>query len=269
MGSIGDMSSSMTLPIIDISPYLKTNFDPLERANTAAALDRACRDFGFFYVIGHGVPEQMRREMLQLSRQFFALPSAEKEQILISKSMDGVRGYERLGENITMGKRDVLEGLDIYREFRNPSNQMLQGAQLWPDRPASLKQKALEYVDRLIPVGKALMVAMADALGKEGSEEAFNQLTADPFWGMKLIRYPPLGTTELAENEKGISCGEHTDYGGLTFLLADEHIKSVLEVMDKTGGWIKADPVPGAYVVNIGMALPMKLQSIQRVIRGG
>lgn len=261
------MSSSRTLPVIDISSYLSLNFNSSERAKTASALDRACRDFGFFYVIGHGVPEEMRQEMLELSRQFFALPSSEKEQIMISKSMDGIRGYERLGENITMGKRDVLEGLDIYREFQNPSNRMLQGAQLWPERPEFLKQKALEYVDRLIPVGKALMTAMADALGKVGSEDAFNQLTTDPFWGMKLIRYPPLSTTELDENEKGISCGEHTDYGGLTFLLADEHIKSVLEVMDKTGGWIKADPVPGAYVVNIGMALSTKLRPTRSVFK--
>ena len=37
----------VSLPVIDLS-------EPM--ASTASAIERACRDSGFFYVAGHGVP---------------------------------------------------------------------------------------------------------------------------------------------------------------------------------------------------------------------
>jgi isopenicillin N synthase-like dioxygenase len=243
---------SASLPVVDIAPYLDVNSTADERAVTSHAVHNACRDYGFFYLIGHGIPEEMRQEMLRLGHEFFALPQAEKDEISIFHSMDKVRGYARLGENVTSGKRDVLEGYDIYREYPNPSKGMLRGAQIWPSRPASLRETVLEYVSKLVPVGQALMRAMGDGLGVENAAEAFDELVADPFWGLKFINYPPLSTPDIDEREKGISCGEHTDYGGLTFLLADDHIKSALQVEDKDGHWINADPIPGAYVVNIG-----------------
>ncbi|KAK4937284.1 hypothetical protein LTR10_022041 [Elasticomyces elasticus] len=267
-------TTTRTLPVVDIGPYLDPGSSTSQRQQTASILDKACRDFGFFYLIGHGVPEGIRAEMLRLGREFFALPAAEKKEISISKSIDKVRGYERLGENVTLGKRDVLEGLDIYRELPGENDARLRGRQLWPKQPTCLKEVTLNYVDQLTKVGKALMCAMADALGKDGSEEAFDKLTQDPFWGLKFIRYPPLSTDEIAENEKGISCGEHTDYGGLTFLLADEHVKSALQVQDHEGGWIKADPMPGAYVVNIGDIINVLTNNeytatVHRVIHNG
>ncbi|KAL6252465.1 hypothetical protein RBB50_000184 [Rhinocladiella similis] len=240
------------LPVIDIAPYLDLGSTPAQRAVTAKAVDNACREYGFFYLVGHGIDENLRQEMLRLGHEFFSLPQAEKEQISIFNSMDRVRGYARLGENVTSGKRDVLEGYDIYREYPNPSSKMLRGAQIWPSRPASLRTTVLDYTSRLIPVGQALMRAMGDALGIENGAQAFEEIVRDPFWGLKFNGYPPLSTPDLSEQEKGISCGEHTDYGGLTFLLADDHIKSALEVETKDGAWIKADPIPGAYVVNIG-----------------
>lgn len=244
--------SGASLPVVDIAPYLDPNSTAAERAATANAVHCACLEYGFFYLVGHGVPEDVRQQMLQLGHDFFALPQAEKDEISIFHSMDRIRGYARLGENITYGKRDVLEGYDIYREYPNPSKDKLRGEQLWPRRPAHLKSTALDYVARLVPVGQALMRAMGDGSGAEDGATAFEDIVRDPFWGLKFVNYPPLSTPDIEEQEKGLSCGEHTDYGGLTFLLADDHIKSALEVEDKNGNWIKADPIPGAYVVNIG-----------------
>jgi len=66
---------------------------------------------------------------------------------------------------------------------------------------------------------------------------------------MRAIGYPPLQSAE----DGGISCGEHTDYGCLTFLIADEHAKGSLQVkLPSTGEWISADPIKGCFVCNIG-----------------
>jgi len=66
---------------------------------------------------------------------------------------------------------------------------------------------------------------------------------------LRMIGYP--GLLEGHDTNQGISCGAHTDYGCLTFLLADP-IPGALQVEAKNGQWIPADPLPGAFVVNIG-----------------
>ena len=53
------------LPVIDLS-----SLDP-------AAIERACRDSGFFYVTGHGVPSSLIERLDRASRAFFELPVEE------------------------------------------------------------------------------------------------------------------------------------------------------------------------------------------------
>lgn len=70
-----------------------------------------------------------------------------------------------------------------------------------------------------------------------------------------------------------MSCGEHSDYGCVTLLLADD-TRGALQVRGKDGGWIAADPVRGMYVVNIGDMLELwtggRWRSTRhRVVHGG
>jgi isopenicillin N synthase-like dioxygenase len=58
---------------------------------------------------------------------------------------------------------------------------------------------------------------MGDALGEQ---EIFAELQKDNYWVLRVIGYPPL--PESFDTTQGISCGAHTDYGCLTFLLADD-----------------------------------------------
>lgn len=104
----------------------------------------------------------------------------------------------------------------------------------------------LEYTEKMKIVGHAFMRAMSDALGHE---DVFNELQKDNYWVLRIIGYPPL--PDDFDPEKGISCGAHTDYGCLTYLLADD-IPGSLQVEAKDGSWIAADVIPGAFVVNIG-----------------
>jgi len=55
----------------------------------------------------------------------------------------------------------------------------------------------------------------------------------------------------VEDKEVGISCGEHTDYGCLTILNQDS-TRCALQVLRKDGEWVYANPIPGAFVVNIG-----------------
>ncbi|BEJ12960.1 hypothetical protein CspHIS471_0301340 [Cutaneotrichosporon sp. HIS471] len=245
--AVGKMSNER-LPIVDIAAYLDDSASHEDRNKARDALDRACREFGFFYVIGHGLDSSYLGSLLQRGHDFFDQPQDKKNAIHIFNSQDGVRGYQKLGENVTYAKRDQQEALDIYPEPTSPTSDQLNGRQLWPsdeDVPG-FKAAMLEYTAKMTRVGHAFMRAMSDALGYP---EVFQELQKDNYWVLRVIGYPPL--PEDFDPEKGISCGAHTDYGCLTFLLADD-TPGALQVEDKDGSWIAADVVPGAFVVNIG-----------------
>ncbi len=169
---------------------------------------------------------------------------------------DGTRGWQPVRDNVTGGKRDWQEAVDFYREEdaqKAPPYEFLQGKNLWPQRPAELKQTYEKYIQSVLNLGEVLMLAMGTALG-EGNEEAFLQHTRKSFWGMRLIGYSPIPKPENIppeQNDDGISCGAHTDYGCVTFLLQDS-TKGALQVKSTSGDWINADPIRGAFVVNIG-----------------
>ncbi|KAL1409326.1 hypothetical protein Q8F55_003308 [Vanrija albida] len=244
------------LPIISIAPYLPAtyaDYSDADRAAVAAQFHAACRDVGFLYlnVEGFLLKDDMD-EVLTLGTEFFERPQEEKEKIHIG-SMDGARGYQRYGENITQGKADHHEGLDLYAA--NPYEAVeagakprpLQGDNQYPKTPAGLQPALEAWVDKMHVLGEAVMHAMALGLGMDEAEwKAFWKLSNKSFWSMRLIGYPP-----LPPNADGRSCGEHKDYGNLTFLHTDS-TPDALQVLSRSGEWINANPVPGCVVVNIG-----------------
>src|SRR5207247_4170879 len=105
----------------------------------------------------------------------------------------------------------------------------------------------------MLQLGEVLITAMGSAVG-EGSEEVFVRQTRNSFWGMRLIGYAPIPKPEQIPkgmDDGGVSCGEHTDYGCVTLLLQDS-TKGALQLKSSTGEWIHDDPMPGAFVADIG-----------------
>ncbi|KAF2798459.1 naringenin,2-oxoglutarate 3-dioxygenase [Melanomma pulvis-pyrius CBS 109.77] len=263
-----------SLPLIDISSFLDPHSSPSARQLTASSINSACINYGFFYLTGHGIPTSKLDQIIMLARHFFASPLFVKNKIRrreagSSEGGDGARGYQGIGENLTQGRRDIHEAVDLYREWdhavKTPgaggegTYRTLQGPNLWPAEPEELKDVYLEYIDQLQDVGRALVRAMGVALDlgtptgepadkETEDEDVFVRNTDRSFWVMRMIGYPRLETPI----EDGLSCGEHTDYGCVTLLLADP-TPGALQVLLKDGRtWLPADPIPGAFVVNIG-----------------
>ncbi|KAF9481160.1 Clavaminate synthase-like protein [Pholiota conissans] len=258
---------SNTLPIIDIAPFLTTDpQDADKRAATAAALHSACVEFGFFYLnLDAYVDRSEAAELARLAKEFFALPQEEKDKLSL-KNQDSARGYARLNENVTNGKADAHEGLDLYKPVDKPDKtKPVWGENQWPTVPGFRKKYEI-WVEKMKVLGLVVMEAMSIGLGMTREEWAeLRSQVDDSFWVMRVIGYPP-----LPKGHDGFSCGAHKDYGCLTFLYADP-TPSALQVFlrrpgtteaDKTGlpseqgsekgVWISADPIPGCVVCNIG-----------------
>ncbi|PKU61845.1 Protein SRG1 [Dendrobium catenatum] len=124
---------------LDISPLVSASHD-LNLAEdsgvqkVARELDNACKEAGFFYVKGHGIPDSLLNEVKNVVQNFFDLPYEEKVKIKLSPAT-GYRGYQRIGENITLGKQDIQEAIDCYRPMEpgeyGTLGETMEGQNLW------------------------------------------------------------------------------------------------------------------------------------------
>ncbi|PRP76968.1 hypothetical protein PROFUN_14669 [Planoprotostelium fungivorum] len=253
-----------TLPIIDVSPYLDDNSSKESRRIVAEQLHVACRDVGFFYLKVDGyVDRSESEELMELQRRFFQRPKEEKEDLAISKQ-DNARGYQKVGQNVTLSQNDHHEALDFYRPVENPdATKPIWGENQWPSNPPEYREKMEAWVRKMKHLGMMVMKAMSDGLKMTEEEwKGLEKSMDDSFWCMRCIGYPSLPGDK---GHKGISCGEHRDYGCLTLLFTDP-TPSALQVLYRDpngpdhaaadaslkGYWIDANPIPGAAVVNIG-----------------
>jgi isopenicillin N synthase-like dioxygenase len=244
------------VPVVDVSALRGGG---AARDEMARQLDAACRDVGFFYIVGHAVDEVMQRRLEALSQEFFGLPDDEKAGIAMAGGGHAWRGWFPVGGELTSGKPDRKEGIYFGAELgpdhpRVAAGVPLHGPNLFPARPAGLRDAVLAYIAAMTDLGHLLASAIARALGL--ADDWFDtHLTADPTVLFRIFHYPPAGATAAtgteeppgAEQPWGVA--EHTDYGLLTILRQDD--TGGLEVRTPTG-WTAAPPIPGSFVCNLG-----------------
>jgi isopenicillin N synthase-like dioxygenase len=245
------MPAGSTIPVIDIAPLLSGTPDGARE--TARRVGHACREIGFFYIIGHGIEPAMVAEVFSTAARFFTAPAAVKEAVAYS-GPGGNRGYIRLGgETLDPGKPpDVKEAFNVGLELAADDPDLLAGKpfrarNLWPDMPG-FRATMLDYFDRMWRLGRDLHRAFAFDLGFEPSffEDKFRK----PMAILRLLHYPPLDRPPDADQ---LGAGVHTDYGNVTLLATDT--VGGLMVRDRAGRWLDAPVIPNAFVCNIGDCL--------------
>ena len=240
--------SSTELPVIDVSPLVTGSRD---RSRVSSEIARACRDSGFFYIVGHGVDERLQRRLEDASRRFFAQDLEPKMEIAMAHGGRAWRGYFPVGAELTSGKADLKEGIYFGAELppdhpRVKDGTPLHGANLFPRSVPELREAVLGYLDAMTRLGHALMEGIASSLRLEESYFAAHY-TWEPLTLFRIFNYP--GNPALPDDEPRWGVGEHTDYGLLTILKQDD--TGGLQVKSR-GGWIAAPPIPGAFLCNIG-----------------
>src|SRR5437660_12239789 len=91
------------IPIIDVHDLIAGSAGQSEVAHQ---LGRACRESGFFYVVGHGVDAGLQLRLQDQSREFFAQDVETKMRIRMALGGRAWRGYFRVGDELTSGKPD-------------------------------------------------------------------------------------------------------------------------------------------------------------------
>ena len=245
------VDQSQTLPTLDLRRFdARTS----ERADFLRELRAAANGVGFFYLVGHGIGQDVIDEVLSLSRRFFVLPAEEKLAIEMVNSPH-FRGYNRAGFEHTRGKPDWREQLDVGPEKSAlpldrsaPPWTRLQGPNQWPAALPELKPTLLAYQHQATALAIRVLRAFAAAL--EQPDDVFEPIYSPaPHQLLKLIRYPGRAPDE---GEQGV--GAHKDSGFVSILLQEN--QAGLQVEGERG-WINVPPVQGTFVVNIGEILEM------------
>jgi len=243
-------AASACLPTIDLS---LAGTGELVDTQLAQQLDQACREFGFFYLQGHGVDTAVVESLMTLSRRFFALNEDEKCRMHMSKGGRAWRGYFRVGDELTSGIPDAKEGIYFGTELdatdaRVQAKWPLHGANQFPAQQG-YKSAVLQYMNAVTELGHRLLALMARGLGLD--EDFFAEhYTRDPTILFRVFNYPSnrSGTAvQLTEASWGV--GAHTDYGLLTLLKQD----SIGGLQVRHGeSWIDVPDIPNSFVCNVG-----------------
>ena len=135
-------------------------------------LKHAILNVGFLYIADTGIPDELMSEVIAETRAFFEeLPQEEKLKIEM-KNEKSFLGYSRLDNEITAGRIDHREQLDLAtpHDLPGPSSPIwhnLWGPNQWPaERLLPRFQQVMEeYMKHLSALSMSFTGLIAEALG--------------------------------------------------------------------------------------------------------
>lgn len=230
------------IPVIDIGRLQHSD----GATGVIREIDRACRDIGFFYIVGHGFDMRLSARLQAAATEFFSQPESTKLNLGLDPSMRGYLPlYYRSRISDSFSGTSHQEGFWIGADFATDSRHVLEQANRWPQQPASLRSSMCDYLDAIEGIAAVLGQGFADALGQAG--DFYSTHFARPTSRLKLNHYPPQENPQRIDN---IGVIPHTDSGAFTILWQDAN--GGLEVRSKSGEWVGARPLEDSFVVNIG-----------------
>lgn len=235
-----------SIPVIDVSGLRNESGIPQA---LIFAIDKACREIGFFTIINHGIEASTIDEMLAQTKIFFDLPQVLKDSVEIHKS-PYMRGYFNQGADKSDGVLgDVKEGFDMASDLPCDDPYVKEGLSFygpnsWPDFMPSFKPVMIDYHTKALNLGLNLLKVFALALDMPA--DYFSDKFVKPMAQLRVLRYPPT----VHHEGDAMGAGEHTDFGWITMIAQDS--AGGLEVKNTAGVWIAVTPIESSLVVNVG-----------------
>ena len=231
VASTGELSSSV--PVIDLA------------GEAIGKIADACREWGFFQVVNHGIADELIDDVWRHTHQFFHLPRHTKESIL--RTRENPWGY--YNNELTKNQRDKKEVFDYTTQGVDP----IYGSEnRWPAAIDRFQSTMLGYLQACTDLSLRLLEAFC--IGLDLPADYLNECFVPGHTGFIRLNYFPVADPmaekrieDLPDADMGIH--HHTDAGALTVLLQDDI--GGLQVY-QNGHWHDVPPVEGAFVVNIG-----------------
>lgn len=233
-----------SVPVIDMAA-IGRNAAGKAAQGPVDEMAKACRDWGFFQVVNHGVSRPLIDAAWAQARAFFAAPQAAKERIL--RTRENPWGY--YNNELTKNQRDKKEVFDFTTDGTDP----IYGAEnRWPDMGDTFRNTMRAYLDACTRLSLNLLEAFC--VGLDLPADFMHHQFAGNHTGFVRLNYYPVADPlagRSAEALPGADMGvhHHSDAGALTVLLQDE--VGGLQVY-RDGYWHDIPCVPDAFVINTG-----------------
>ncbi|GMH19426.1 hypothetical protein Nepgr_021267 [Nepenthes gracilis] len=244
--STADAESSPQLPIIDMERLTSPDFmgpEELER------LDRACKDWGFFQLINHGVNSLLVEKVKNGIEEFFNLPIDEKMKY---KQLPGeIEGY---GQAFVVSENQKLEWADMFAFYTLPTH--IRKPYLLPMFPLQLREGIEAYAVELEKLALKLLEYMAKALKMDANE--MRAVFEGGLQAMRMNYYPPCPEPDLSPMFPP---------GGLPSFVILLQVNEVEGLqIKKDGRWVAIKPLSDAFLVNVGDSLEIVTNRIYKSI---
>jgi isopenicillin N synthase-like dioxygenase len=235
------------IPLIDLQPLVRDN----NLAIVAKQIIDACKNHGFFYILNHGIDDDLVNKHTLNMKRFFNLPLDEKLKLDVRHS-DAHRGYFPIyaENNDPKTSIDLKEGFDVMAEDNLYDERVVEkkpfyGPNQWPDNIDGFRENTTRYYEAMTVL--SMMIMEAIAVGLNLPQKYFSNKLDGPFAMLRMLHYPhqsgPISSREMGT-------GSHTDYGLITILFQDDN--EGLQIKSTNEGWINVQTIPGTFVVNIG-----------------
>ncbi|KAJ4971119.1 hypothetical protein NE237_004218 [Protea cynaroides] len=222
------------IPLIDLGDLLAGD----DHSTILNQISEACRDWGFFQVVNHGVSEELMHRTLQLWGHFFYLPIEEK--LIYANSPLTYEGY---GSRLGVEKGAILDWSDYF--FLNYLPETLRDRNKWPSLPSSLRETVEEYCEELVKLCGTLMKLFSITLGL-GEDHLPKAFGGDDIGACLRVNFYP----KCPQPDLTLGLSSHSDPGGMTILLPEDHVAG-LQVR-RGDSWVTVKVAPSALIVNIG-----------------
>ncbi|KAL7146837.1 hypothetical protein ABFS83_06G068600 [Erythranthe nasuta] len=238
------------IPLIDLG-LLESGDEELRR-KTLRQVSEACREWGFFQVVNHGVEPELMDRAREVWREFFHEPMEVKQRYANSPTT-----YEGYGSRLGVEKGAILDWSDYYYLHYLPCN--LRDFNKWPYLPSHLREVITEYSTEVVRLGGELLKILSINLGLR-QDYLQNAFGGDDVGAcLRVNFYPKCPQPDLA-----LGLSSHSDPGGMTFLLPDQNVPG-LQVR-RGDGWITVKPAPHAFIVNIGDQIQVMSNAIYKSV---
>ncbi|KAL5166358.1 Protein SRG1 [Glycine soja] len=244
---------SSKVPFIDLALLSRGNKEELLK------LDLACKEWGFFQIVNHGVQKELLQKMKDAASEFFELPAEEKKKYAMDSS--DIQGY---GQAYVVSEEQTLDWSDALMLVTYPTR--YRKLQFWPKTPEGFKEIIEAYASEVRRVSQELLSLLSVIMGMQ--KHVLLELHQESLQALRVNYYPPCSTPEQV-----LGLSPHSDANTITLLMQDDDITG-LEIRHQ-GGWVPVTPISDALVVNVGdvieeaptLAPSIPLENVQEMVR--
>lgn len=237
--------STEVVPVLDMADYLAGKPGAAEKL--AHDLRSATETVGFFYLLDHGIPDELIAATFEQSRRFHSLSEEEKRKLPYASADTFLSGYQPCGvarskksavEIVADAKPNLLSKFSVNKE---PDGKIYNR---WPENLPGFREVVSDYHATIEKLARRFLPLWASSLGLP--TDWFERFFDTPHLTLSMLHYPP--QSEIGNRQYGIA--PHTDNSFMTFL-AQSNVGG-LAVRMPSGHWKLVDKMPGAFLVNTG-----------------